>query len=810
MTPHRLVLRNFIGILSGLGREEIEIDFDSLAADTVLVALAGPNGIGKTTILDNAHPFRILPSRASSYSPDAFSYFEHTRGEAFKELTWEHDGQTYQSSIVIKGSIKNKKQECYLARKDSLGEWLPMVLPDGTVSDGKTSSYDRCVEHILGSPELYFTAAFACQGRKSLADYANADVKSLMSELLGLEHIRVLGTQANEVAKGARAKLEAIRGRVGRVDELKLQHEQTTGEQAQAAANIERLTSERATAKSNVDDVRRVLAEAQSIHAAQTEKQRRRDTLTTQIKEARDREATAVHQIGADINIKRTEVQSAAETARAEAQRLNTEASQAEGRITRAEILIERKDEAGKAALRVTAIADDLAAAEKEVADCEAKQAAKDASQRVLIDAQSELAAVNTAGHALKDACASLQTRAGLIDDVPCKGTDLQGRCQLLAEARTARDSLPEKEKELTDKRAERETLVVRVETIRKEVDTHGDPRTSLTIARQKIRTLNTEHQQLAQVAALKPQIEAAEIQIVEDRASHDAARTAAGEQTEKFKGQSARIADLDAEQVRRTAEARASHQREVDALQKELDAIPPADTAGLQAAEQRATDAEAEVARLDKAITTATAADATAHERLKNIEREQADLAGDVERAARLENEIAQWSLLSKALGNDGIIALCIDDAGPALTTIANDLLRACYGPRFTVSIVTQRETQKGELREDFDIRVFDADTGKDKSIGVISGGERIWINECLTRSIALYHAQASGRRYGCLFSDESDGALDPEKKRQFLAMKRKVLELGGYQREFFISHTPELTSAADAIIDLATLKAA
>ena len=53
-------------------------------------------------------------------------------------------------------------------------------------------------------------------------------------------------------------------------------------------------------------------------------------------------------------------------------------------------------------------------------------------------------------------------------------------------------------------------------------------------------------------------------------------------------------------------------------------------------------------------------------------------------------------------------------------------------------------------------------------------------------------------------LFSDEADGPLDPERKRMFMAMKREVLRLGGYQREFFVSQTPELTAMADAVIDM------
>jgi exonuclease SbcC len=41
------------------------------------------------------------------------------------------------------------------------------------------------------------------------------------------------------------------------------------------------------------------------------------------------------------------------------------------------------------------------------------------------------------------------------------------------------------------------------------------------------------------------------------------------------------------------------------------------------------------------------------------------------------------------------------------------------------------------------------------------------------------------------------------------FMAMKREVLRLGGYEREYFVSQTPELTAMADAVIDLEALKA-
>ena len=240
-----------------------------------------------------------------------------------------------------------------------------------------------------------------------------------------------------------------------------------------------------------------------------------------------------------------------------------------------------------------------------------------------------------------------------------------------------------------------------------------------------------------------------------------------------------------------------------------ELEALPPpADESVTVKAELAVEEAERAQAEIDTQTDTLNAKIAAGKERVRSL-TEQIKAAGSVRaKASLIEAEIAHWTTLSKALGNDGIIALSIDDAGPTLASLANDLLVSCYGPRFSVRISTQEETQKGTMKENFDIIVFDGERDDEKSVSAMSGGERIYINDVLTRAIALYQAQLSGRQYGCLFSDESDGALDPEKKLQFTAMKKRVLEIGGYRQEFFISHTPEVQEMADAKIDLGALK--
>ena len=54
--PIALTLTGFKGIRSGLGRDTLRLDVQALAGDATLVAIAGANGRGKTTVMDNLHP----------------------------------------------------------------------------------------------------------------------------------------------------------------------------------------------------------------------------------------------------------------------------------------------------------------------------------------------------------------------------------------------------------------------------------------------------------------------------------------------------------------------------------------------------------------------------------------------------------------------------------------------------------------------------------------------------------------------------------------------------------------------------------
>jgi exonuclease SbcC len=199
-----LKLRGFKGIKSGMGVDEVVIDFSALPDG--LIAITGENGAGKTTILDNMHPFRLMPyklRKSPGWSPAAFSFYDQCYGsDALKELTFEMNGTVYQSRVLI--DADRKKQEAYLFRDDSGVQWNSPILSAWTpLNDGKSKTYDEKLESIVGSPSLFFTSVFRSQGARNLSDYTRGDIMQVLGELLNTDHIREQG----EKCRGAAAAL---------------------------------------------------------------------------------------------------------------------------------------------------------------------------------------------------------------------------------------------------------------------------------------------------------------------------------------------------------------------------------------------------------------------------------------------------------------------------------------------------------------------------------------------------------------------------------------------------------------------------
>ena len=773
MRPLKLTLEGFYGVRDGMKRESITLDLESMPEG--LIALVGPNGAGKTTIMDNLHPYPIMPSRASKLSVDAFSYWDHICApNALKELEWEHDGIRYKSSFTFRKPGKTGKAEYYLAYRSMDGTWHPVSLPDGTVSDGKAETYNRCVDAINGTLETFFTSVFSAQNRRPLAAYGSGEIKALLAEMLGIEHLKALSVKAGEVVK--------VLGRA--LDAIQVELTALTGKR-QRKAEVERL----------------VLADGDSLRATRLDRDSAIETGSKLTQEratlaAKQSESASAEARLRELGVRRDELTKTVKTLVDDDQAATTRASQRRSALDRTFVnhqatLAQREAILGAAAKRDEA---QLLIGREEVrieplqrliSDLEAKQVSH-------ASLQASLRGLETEGQTKAAHFDTLTKQAAVVNDVPCVGHEMHATCPLLSQALAARAQAEVQRVSVADLRASYKQKKLQAAALEPMVAQLVEKRTELKNLNAAIATARSTLQRATELAANKPLLDAASAGIQTAQAELKAIAQEESSRRTRFE---ADIARMNAQLVE---------------IQEEVTRLAAVDvTAAIAGIDLKLSANREAIAALDGRIEALIRSQATLQAEGDVLTKELDRYSATQSRADHLSDEIARWKLLAKGLGNDGVIALTIDDAGPALTHMVNELLLACYGMRFTVEIRTQRALASGELREGFEILVHDADTDSTKSVTVMSGGQKVWINECLTRGIALYLAQNAGQSYQTLFSDESDGPLDADRKLQFMRMKREVLRQGGYEREFFISQTPDLVAEADAIIDVQALAA-
>lgn len=159
---------------------------------------------------------------------------------------------------------------------------------------------------------------------------------------------------------------------------------------------------------------------------------------------------------------------------------------------------------------------------------------------------------------------------------------------------------------------------------------------------------------------------------------------------------------------------------------------------------------------------------------------------------------------LLEAALGRNGIQALEIDAAGPEVSTLCNELLEACFGSRFTLSLRTIQEAEKGRVQKEvFDLAIHDGlRGGGPRTHDWLSGGEQVLVNEALRLALSIFNARRHGAMFETLFRDEADTGLSENLRPLFPLMLRKAMELGGFRNLYFITHAREAWEQADTII--------
>lgn len=798
MLPLKLTLRGFKGIEAGIGRDEVTIDFEGIPGS--LVAIWGPNGSGKSTILDNMHPYRLMPSRASGWSPSSFSFYEHIGAEAERTIIWSHAGVTYRSRLTFKQTAKTKSQSCFLARREG-GDWESM-------NDGKTATYDEAVNAILGSPELFFTAAFASQSRPLVTSYGNASVKELLAELLRQDEIAEMHERAKGKASEAVARVtgiqksaadledasERLRSVLSRMENLEAEERDGAHLLASTELESQKIRDKLAAARADAGDISRwqsQVTEAESAVASAKESVERVESTHM----VRVSSVSNEHQERLEALLKkRREAEAAEEKARSAYEKTKS-------MVDNASQCIEGNERWHEAKKSLQA-AEEVLAIERGKLHEHASWCAQD--RKLRSDVENLQGRVRHTAAALKEK----EQAFGLVDEVPCSDQPaLVSACPLLEAARGAGERAAEFRDELESLQEDLVNAEALVEAhVKKEPENGcvGEAEESVMDWKKVVETHSAYSDDNVQEFRFAEQVLPERMESLASASS--LAREYAEELDKVRAAHEAKLKSLEGERESNKAAAMAV----LGSAEKRLEGI-----LGERPDESKVKTIESELERNQCKLAEARSKRDDAVRNLGVLSAERESLDDEVERLSvataclqEAEDDAANWNILLKALSRDGILALAIDDVGPTIAGLANDILLECFGPRYTVGITTLQETAKGSQKEVFELTVFDSETNDAKSVSVMSGGQKVYINEAITRAMMLFNAQHNGISTECLFADEADGALDPEKKLEFASMKRKVMELSGAEREFFVSHSESVTDVADHVIHMEKLR--
>lgn len=811
MYPNRLKLINFRGILSGRDKSELEIDFNALVPrEASIVALVGPNGSGKTTILDNMHPFRLMPSRASSLSPEGFSYYDHVLPEcdALKELDWSHGGASYRSIIRIKSTKKTKKQECFLMVDDGSGNYAPYKGRDGLFSNGSTENYDKCVVDVIGEPEVFFASQFGAQGRKPLASMKVAEIKALLSAMLRFDRF----ADSFEMAKSVCASIKGNLGELQRTKQdllLEISSSRQTVQASDGLRNQAQAIHAMYASKSNA------LIEAERNHAVMQERHQQQE----RIREERastlmrlDLAVRTVQEVESKFDVESEKLEAnfrtSADHAKKRAMLANSAWNDANARFQEAMKIAAQKEKLDQAKIQQVNAKQKLSDLRMEIDNLGFKPD-RVASMRDNLNKLREMLSGDIANSKNLSATIEMMRRtASVVEEVPCKGTDLAGACKLLSDGLKAANALPESEQSFLNLRQKCDQIKVEGVELRSQLDILLQAEKRHFVLTEEVRSTELQIANLSAVLTSEEQVNNAvaslsglEQGVAEKGYQCQEANLAVQAEAEKLSTWRQQRAQEKVSQLEGAKLAEAS-------VRKELAGLPQLVESTEVAAAQKAVETvKFEIEALAK-----QRADLDSRLRaIQSVAEKLIDLDASLKKCEKREKAygavLSLWTLLQLALSKNGILAMELDDASPAIAAHTNALLDECYGGRFTVQLVTQKATATGVMKEDFEVIVEDTLRGEIKPLDRMSGGEKVWINECLVRGITLYMSNLGDLIGGVLFSDETDGPLDESRKRQFMAMKRACLRVGGYEREYVITQTPELWDMCDACIDVSQL---
>ena len=764
----KLKLRGAIGIKKGLGIDEVEIDFTTFQPG--LIALTGRNGSGKTTIMENLHPYRQMVSRDGSLQNHFYLK------DSSRTLDFEYNCKVYRSQILIDGLTG--KSEAYLFENPGTPDMQP-------INDGKPTTYDEAIEHLLGSSQLFFNSVFSGQKSKGIAELTAGDRRKLFYELLNLNSYELYLEQAKQELKECETKLAKVEGEISAlqqdqtsIDILEEQRKEKLEYQAQLISDI-------ADLESAIEGANEIIRETDVKLQIAEQKVKANQLIQKELKEIEE----SIWMITKENNEK--------------IQRYQDDNSEQKKLIERFKKLAdpEYKKKLEAAAEQIADNEDELKRLKDEESslvksysdfqkDYSAMLKGVGTIERECNKLENELMLCETEVRAIEIDIQNYKQDISLIDKVPCD-PDTGKTCQFLTNAFGSKNLLSKAEIELVDRQAKHKSLT------KKFVEAGKTLNEQKKVAEDLHQKKEYDYNQA--IVPVKTRIKITEDTLVSlKKYDYSKLLDEQKEAENKIKLCEQSITGnnkLIAETKLSFDKALAQLRKQAEDLNKKFDvtvsdrieqmkldlATAKQKLIGinqqLQSTKARLDDAKAEVAKIEQLIETNTKNE----ERITLLNTDKASV----------ESEIKDWTFLTKAFDKTGIPVLKLENSGIEITSIANELLSIFENKFRIVFETTKLKADKKSYKESFDINIVEEDGVCE--ISNKSGGQQVWLETAIQLAISLV-VRDQGRKIQTAFLDEKDGALDLENAFSYIEMLRKAHQMSGVHNTFIITHRPEL----------------
>lgn len=829
-----MFIRGAIGIKKGLGRDEIEFD---LKDKTGLVALAGPNGKGKTTFLELMSLYRTLASRKGSLKHHFFlrdSRVEHK---------FIYDGDEYH--LIWKIDSGSDRSEAFI------------IVNGKSIVNGKNTEYDKFIKEKFGSQILFYNSVFCAQGSGNLSTMTTGNIKELFVEFLRIERLAEYEKQCKTGVAYCQKKIDVLSGKIetgqtelsqfGNIDKEIEASDYAIADKKTFVGNTEKeikqiekeINALNAKSEKQESDIKRKLELDSDLRKLKYDRDQIKEKVTLETdkfikKKAKfDKEMETIILILSDKekifkassrinNLGKWEeyFSNCFECSMEEQGRFNRDIKDVE---YREQDVLEKI-----AVLEGDLILDGLKTTLEYI---ESKKFDLDQNHSIL---QSKLKSANNVFSLMQASqnVAACKEKIALSIDPDCVSTI----CPALDMVAKAKEDLPLIEKMEADIKTKVDEAIKEIETSIKVCDA------SLIDIDDKLKSCSIDYESHSsklniEIVELNAEIKVfdvakdklfSEYLAVDDFKGFYKSRLAdTRELISDLKALSSKKSQIEVAEEKRTSITGQLNQLKSDCSYRDLEYRIQAD-----AISENITLKEESISKIDKDIdldiddkvneAVTKKADAVIKKTdivkkleelkesaavLKNDKLRKKTLSKDLESKQSdekiIKKELSEWEYLRLACSKTGLQALEIDGAAPLITAEANTLLEKAFGLESQIKIITQ-DPESG--KEVFWIKVIRED-GSEDDFSNLSGGQKVWISEALSKGMTLISKKKSGRNFESLYSDENDGALDGEKAIDFIKMKRAMMDAGGFETYYFISHNPDVVGMADHIIDFGAL---